>query len=289
MTPIALILNDLSYQKMKTKARRFAIKLIAVLLGILLALVLAEVFYRVFHFATHRNLEDIQAGRLPVVQPDREMKLGQVIQISRHRKIVYELIPGSKYQFQGVPVQTNEQGFRDRNYLKIKRKGVRRIIGLGDSVMFGWGVTEQNCFLTQLENDLNRQDSFVFEILNTGVPGYNSVMEVATLREKIDLPGVDMVILNFVGNDLDLPNFIRKKPAYLGIKKSFILQRFEASDGMDGRLRAAPFDKKKGAYENRLENVPPEYQAFVGEPAFSAALQELRKMAQEHGFQVLVL
>jgi hypothetical protein len=60
-----------------------------------------------------------------------------------------------------------------------------RIVGIGDSVLFGSGVAHGDTFLAVLENLLaaalpGRRVSTV----NTGVPGYNTTMEVATLEQK---------------------------------------------------------------------------------------------------------
>jgi len=201
----------------------------------------------------------------------------------------YELIPNSTFRFQNVLVKTNSMGFRDREYPKTKAAGRFRIVGLGDSVMFGWGVPEEDCYLAKLETAMNKQDSVVFEVVNTAVPGYNTVMEIETLKEKFDLEEVDLVVVNFVGNDLDLPNFIRKKPAYFGIKKSLILQRFDDNDGVDKNLGNAPFNPKSHSYRPTSENIPAEYRSMVGVGAYIAAMEELNMMQEKYGFEVIIL
>ena len=270
--------------------RQSIFKIISILLGVLLSLLLAEVAYRIYHFASYSDMKDIRAGkRNPVVSPDEAVKLGEIILLSIHRNIVYELIPSSKYRFQGALVETNSNGFKDREYPKSKQKRTFRIVGLGDSVMFGWGVGEADCYLTKLEDKLNEQDSKSVEVINSAVPGYNTVMEVATFAHKFELETVDMVIINFVGNDLDLPNFIRKKPAYFGIKKSFILQRFEENDGNDRNLQEAPFNEAITAYQRDADKVPPEYRHLVGEESYNAAMKELAQLQTKYGFKVIVL
>lgn len=270
--------------------RKTIFKIITIAFGLFLGLLLAEVAYRIFHFISYRDLKDIVIGnRPPIVSPNKELILGQVIQVSPNRRIVYELIPSSRYRFQNALVQTNSLGFRDREYPLNLTKDKRKIVGLGDSVMFGWGVDEHDCYLTVMEDFLNQHDSAVFEVVNTGVPGYNTVMEVETLKEKFDLNAVDMVILNFVGNDLDLPNFIQKKPAYLGIKKSLILQRFDDNDGLDKHLKAAPFNEKSRSYRQSMDKVPTEYRDMVGEASFVAAMDTLKHLKDKYCFEVLIL
>ncbi len=270
--------------------RKTTFKIITISIGFFFGLLLAEMAYRVFHFISYHDLKDIATGnRQPVVRSNEKLNLGQIIQISANRRIVYELIPSSKYLFQNVLVQTNSLGYRDQKYQPMKAKNKRRIVGLGDSVMFGWGVDEGACYLTQLENRLNQQDSVVYEIINTGVPGYNTVMEVATLEYKFALDEIDMVVLNYIGNDWHLPNFLRKKPNYFSIEKSLMLERFNGNDGMDANLESAPMNKFESHYANTIDRTPPEYYDMVGVEAYTAAMEHLGQLRDKYGFMVLVL
>jgi lysophospholipase L1-like esterase len=221
--------------------------------------------------------------------------LGEVIQLSSNNKIIYELIPNSTYRFQNIVVKTNSRGFRDQEYPAKKSKKTKRIIGLGDSIMFGWGVEEEECYLSQLEDMLNENenDSTNYEVINTGVPGYNTTMEVAVLENKIDLSQVDLVIINFIENDFDLPNFIRKKPPYNSLKQSFIRRQLFPENlngwrGIDARLHESPFDTT-GYYEKDPENVPDIYKDMVGEKNYLAAMQKLKDLSEKHNFQLILL
>lgn len=263
------------------------------MLGLIVSLLLAEVIYRLYCYSVENNINALVRGnRPPVKKPAMELKLGQIIQFAKFRKEVYELIPNSSYRFMGVPVQTNSKGFRDTETSEQKPKRTRRIIGIGDSIMFGWGVGQEENYLALLEQMLNNLDSFQYEVINTAVPGYNTTMEVETLERKFDLSQVNHVILNFVGNDLDLPNFIRKKPNYWTLEKSFILMRFEPKDGWNGndnRLRDAPYDNKRKAYMQDLKQIPEEYSDMVGEDAFHRAMGRLHALSVQYGFGVTVL
>lgn len=271
--------------------REFIFKLIGITLGTLMGLVLAEVAFRAYHYiSSPSDLSVLEVkNRAAIQQPESDLKLGQIIQRSAHPRIIYELIPASSYRFQGAAVQTNTQGFRDKEYPHKKANGSKRIIGLGDSVLFGWGVDESDCYLTQLEARLNQQDSVQYECINTGVPGYNTSMEVALLEEKFDLNEVDLVLLNFVGNDFDLPDFIRKQPAYFGVKKSFLLQYFSDNNGHDQGLGGAPFDKENWRFQRSLEAIPEAYRDMVGEAGFQQALQHLAALRTQYNFRVVVL
>jgi lysophospholipase L1-like esterase len=107
----------------------------------------------------------------------------------------------SSYCFGNVRVQTNERGFRGTRPTPVaKRKGVTRIVGLGDSVMWGTVVNEKDSILGFLEKKLNYESSY--EVINAGVVGYSTLQELVFL-EKYVLPlKPDVVLVNYCGNDL---------------------------------------------------------------------------------------
>jgi len=85
-----------------------------------------------------------------------------------------------------------------------KSKGTMRIIALGDSYTFGWGLNDDQTFphyLGQLTSDGGRE----IEVINCGVPGYNTAQEAHYLNTQWDLEP-DLVILTYVPND-DEPHF----------------------------------------------------------------------------------
>ena len=124
----------------------------------------------------------------------------------------------------GIPgiitdVQINSLGMRDKEYPKVKPQNTFRILALGDSFAFG-RVDYQHNFLSVTEDSLNqsiRQPQV--EILNTGVPAYQPVNELAYLEEYGWPFQPDMALLCFyVGNDF----FDNDKPAtYINPDVSF--------------------------------------------------------------------
>ena len=99
-----------------------------------------------------------------------------------------------------VLVQTNERGFRGARPSKaLKKSGKCRIVGLGDSVMWGTGVNQEDSFLGILEKKLN-EDS-LYEIINAGVVGYSTYQEYLFLKKYILPLKPELVIVNYCGND----------------------------------------------------------------------------------------
>lgn len=82
-----------------------------------------------------------------------------------------------KQNYNRGDINTNSQGFRDKEYQVNKDKNVFRILCLGDSSTFGYGVPIQDAYHTLLENKLNlasAHNGIRYEVINAGVTGYTS-------------------------------------------------------------------------------------------------------------------
>jgi hypothetical protein len=130
---------------------------------------------------------------------------------SNNSKLRFELRPNYTIKFDGYNVQLpkistisiNSDGFRDKEYPLEKSKNTFRIIILGDSVTFGFGVENNESYPKILEAKLNTLNNGInYEVLNFGVWGYGTIQEVETLKIKGVKYKPDMVILGYHGTDL---------------------------------------------------------------------------------------
>jgi hypothetical protein len=153
--------------------------------------------------------------------------------------------------------------------------------------MFGYGVEEEETFLARLEEYLNRSGTMKYEAINTSVPGYNTVMEVETLKEKFDVSQIDIIVISCVGNDFDLPNFIVERPSYFRLRPPFMTQHFTKYPAF--RLGDAPLDYENNMWEGDPDKVPERYRDMVGESSWKNAMEELAALRDEWGFKVFVL
>ena len=113
-------------------------------------------------------------------------------------------------RFKGRSFQTNSNGFRGREFQQKKAADVYRIAGIGDSVMMGWGVGQDETYLARLETLLNRRlGPGRVEVLNFAVSGYNTIQEYYVLKDVALAYQPDLIILGYVGNDFEGPNFRR--------------------------------------------------------------------------------
>ena len=224
----------------------------------------------------------------------KPVTLRQMIQHSNNPRIIYELIPDISVLFMNKPVTINSHGFRGPEYNAIKGDKTIRIVGLGDSLMFGWGVGDDEHYLALVSQHLNQSspNGYMWEIINTAVPGYNTAMEVETLKVRGLQHNPDLVIIGFIGNDLSLPNFIRKKENYLSLRRSFVAeyflsqlsqQRRHLHDGfIDSPLNASGDDVEKDP-----SRVPVQYKDMVGPDAYRSAMAELKALSLRYNFQVV--
>lgn len=229
-----------------------------------------------------------------------ELRLAAMIRPVQNPRIIYELRPDLSGFFQAKRLTTSSEGFRCRSYPQEKPAGTRRIVGIGDSFMFGNGVGDDDIYMVKLERLLEKStDQGHWQVINTAVPGYNTVMEVETLMTTGLAYQPDYVIIEFVANDLSLPNFIRTTTSPVA-PRSFLLDllRQRAGSGRGdplldlldkGGLEHASRSDTAMYFEIDPEAVPAEYRDMVGWNAFETAMAELEGLRKRHGFEVIQL
>ena len=100
-----------------------------------------------------------------------------------------------------VPVAVSLQGFRDRFY-PPKQEGVVRILSLGDSFAFGFGVEQDEAYCEQLEARLNaRGDGRAYEVVNGGCSSYSTAQMLTLLDRRVDELRPDLVLFTFLYTD----------------------------------------------------------------------------------------
>jgi lysophospholipase L1-like esterase len=127
--------------------------------------------------------------------------------------------------------------------------------------------------------------------VNTGVPGYNTAMEVATLANKCLPLRPDVVLIDFVENDFDLPNFLLLPPDPLRLDTCFLYDLahrvLRADRRPNGPLEPAPMADRLH-FERDPARVPLPYRHMVGVEGYRQALQRLVAMARQNGCHVLI-
>ena len=98
-----------------------------------------------------------------------------------------------------VQINTNSKGLRDKEYDYIKSNGTKRIIFLGDSFTWGWGVEYDKRVTEILENRLKNT-----QVINMGVPGYGTTQDFLFLKTEGLKYNPDLIIILFcLDTDMD--------------------------------------------------------------------------------------
>jgi lysophospholipase L1-like esterase len=110
--------------------------------------------------------------------------------------------PGLRTVYQGVEVSINAHGLRERE-MGPARPNRPRLVMLGNSVTFGWGVEVEDTYGRQLEDVLSGHFGLDVETVNTGVAGYNTIQMLRYTERHGTALQPDALVLMFVENDVD--------------------------------------------------------------------------------------
>ena len=133
--------------------------------GILLAsisfcLLIFEIYIRGYMRSTQgfnslEKLREIELGKQPNFKS--HTPLAEIVKLSKNKKLVYELIPDMTREFGHNLLKTNSIGIRESlDYPKKHLPNTTRIVGIGDSGMFGWGIEQNEDYLSVMENQLRQ-------------------------------------------------------------------------------------------------------------------------------------
>lgn len=178
------------------------------------ALVCAWGWYRAAHERT-----DVSAlspeERQELAQEMAEASPGAFVTALFEPAVGYTLRPKRRITAWNDTFEANEIGYRT-GPLPGRRGGRKtfRVVFLGDSWTFGMGVRQEESFparVAELANGLRAAGSRPVEALNLGLPGYNTLNEVAALDFFYDRLRPDAVVICPTINDADssanvLPN-----------------------------------------------------------------------------------
>ena len=189
------------------RARRLAIRLA---IAVTVFAVTAEVLVRVFD----------PAG---VTYFDEAERYGA--RLVRHEGFAYLHRPGDRFRLGGVDVRTNSLGLRGSEP-PARDPSRRRLLVLGDSVVFGWGVEESERFTSLLADSLAPE----MDVVAAGAGSWNTRCEREWLRrEGLRALTPDVVLLVAATNDA-IPQ--------LDAAHDVPLERLQAHVDRPSRLRA---------------------------------------------------
>jgi lysophospholipase L1-like esterase len=216
------------------------------------------------------------------------------------------LKPGQQAFTHSFPVITNSYGLRDREFPERANPNTIRILCLGDSLTFGNGVKAEDTYPKQLEYILNIEGQRQrFEVINAGVPAYDTWQEIAYFKEYGWKFKPDLIIIGMYANDIvpkpetvrdlvneygalkrfDWSDMLPNELVYL-LKRSRVLLLVRDRYGkLMNRINSSP------AYEHKLSLLKGTFNEFVenGWKQVEESLGEMSDLAKKQNFGLLLV
>lgn len=171
-------------------------KILLALLLILTPLLLTELGFRLYAHQFERCSSQLKNAEL--------RNLNQTFVHHPHPGIQFHLCRGLKAKLLGEKITTNSDGFRGADW--SLKKDHQLVVGLGDSVLMGWGVADQKDFLHQSVERLNSSNQLALQVMNLSVAGYAANHLYHIFREEILKLKPALVVMTYVGNDWESEN-----------------------------------------------------------------------------------
>jgi lysophospholipase L1-like esterase len=220
-------------------------------------------------------------------------------------ELPYRLRPGADLDIGDVRIRVNRMGLRGSEIDVAPAAGTERWLVLGDSVVYGHRLPEEQSFPVLLEGELRRRGLRV-EILNAAAPGYNTGAELAFLREAglrlspdalllgVSLndfaPTPRLTGLGFFSDDADESWLASRSELYALLcwvatfpDKGRLLSRLLGGEGLRGDWEA--LDRHVGVMHKRFYADP----SGPGWDEVRASLEALRDLAQARGIELRVV
>ena len=167
----------------KRRYRVLVFSVIALVFGTSVSLLLAEFAVRLFNPQT-------LTSDVVVWDPDVDYRLRPN---ARGRMVSPEF---------SAEIRVNSLGFRGPEISPVKKPGVRRVLFLGDSFMFGAGLKEHETLPNAVSRELERRHAGDFEAINGGVYGYQTANELEFFT-KFGVPlHPDIVVILVMTHDM---------------------------------------------------------------------------------------
>src|SRR5262245_43175639 len=207
--------------------------------------------------------------------------------------------------------RTNSRGLRDREYSIEKPNGMTRIVVIGDSFTWGWGVGDQEIYTEILEASLKRA-----EVINLGVTAFDTSQEFRYLEVEGMKYEPDIVLLGFCLNDIFTNDTSWKRPVqedgnlmdvdeplFLRLKRfisshstlySFIIERINTNKELVNFLVKLKLKRELAGYEEldinlraTLKVYPEKLERLLEQT--EARLLDIKRFLDERGVRFIIV
>jgi lysophospholipase L1-like esterase len=187
--------------------------------------------------------------------------------------------PNRSAHLMGVDVATNSKGLRDREIPYARTPGTLRVVMLGDSGTFGWGVKPEQSYSKLLEA-MMAEKGIKTEVVNTGVGNFRTIQEIEYFLTEAYKYNPDYVVVSYHFNDAErvpphqAPNVFQRNClscVYIAGRFDTLLRRFSARPEWSEYYLGLYQDGKGEGWRDSKESF-----------------RKLRDYCKEHGIGVLI-
>ncbi|MCC7124012.1 MAG: hypothetical protein IT178_04130 [Acidobacteria bacterium] len=257
--------------------RELAARVLLVLLSSIVSLTLAEVFFRWHAGRTFDDEFPPWTGNLVVVRG------AQVFAFKPNASGVF---PGNADMERTFPYRTNAHGLRERNR-PARAEGSKRVLVIGDSYTWGYAVAEEEAYPQVAERLLAERGRPDVEVINGGIPDYNSRQERQLLEQLLPIYQPDAVFLGYVVNDAEPSTAMPTPPeeVYRHARSWFLTEVAERLNRRVFRRRLLP-SAKDNVGSNYLDGFE---EGSVKWRDSREAVREMRDLCRAAGIPFTVL
>jgi lysophospholipase L1-like esterase len=222
---------------MRVPGRTSAMRLLTLVLASVVALGIAELMFRWFLLRTY------DAEYPPWTENLVAVPGPQIFEFKPHASGVF---PGNVDSTRTFSYRTNAHGLRDRDR-SPKDARTTRILVMGDSYTWGYAVAEDEAFPQTAERILKERGDTDVEVINGGIPDYNTRQERRLLERLIPIYAPDTVFLAYVVNDAEPSTALPTPPGeiYRHTRSWFLTELAEVSNRRLFGRRVFPSQKEK--------------------------------------------
>jgi hypothetical protein len=159
-----------------------------------------------------------------------------------HPTRMFAMAPGRDVRFIDeefdTRVRIGPDGIRNPAVPSPDRAGRPRVLALGDSFTFGYGVEAGEAWPARLQGELRARGLPRAEVINAGIPAYGPDQELDLLRECLPRWRPDVVVLGlYVGNDVAEVMLHRSAPPLFVSAEGALIENPTGSDRHPGAVR----------------------------------------------------
>jgi lysophospholipase L1-like esterase len=225
--------------------------------------------------------------------PQSRATLGQILKPSSVPGLVYEFKPNTQGCYRGGYHLANRDGQRSRSFepfARPKPQDTFRFVLLGDSYAYGQSVPYEGTFGAELERLLTAKHAGRrVEVINAGVPGYNTAQEAAYLEARGMSYEPDCIVVIFVSNDLGLPFLMLEPRNPFTLRRSYVFEALGSwLSRRSGETPTIPpgMTQAEGIHSifvrsDELDRIPEQYRYMVGIEGYKRALQSIVSTAKQ--------